>query len=161
MKLSEVSLYICSIINLQREGVVMKLNLFLIILIILFSVSMNAVAQKSGEIVFSKALINPSGPDGLTTEFKSEDNIYSLAFFDKTINELSGSGSKKSVIMEIFIYELKQPLYDYQQPSEMQLETASLTVSGSALEKNYLILDIIPAADNMTAYVTQDLTYKK
>jgi hypothetical protein len=139
----------------------MKLNSFAIILIILFSVSMNAMAQESGKIVFSKSIINPSSPNALITEFKSGDNIYSVAFFDKSIKELSGSANKSKVIMETFIYELKQPLYDYQEPSEVQLETGSLTVSGAALENNYLTLDIIPAEDNMTAYGTSDLVYKK
>ncbi|MBD3225670.1 MAG: hypothetical protein GF313_13155 [Caldithrix sp.] len=139
----------------------MKRNILFISLVILFSVSMHAVAQKGGEIVFSKSLINPSSPNGLITEFQAGDNIYSVAYFDKTIKQLAGPRAKKSTIMEIFIYELKQPLYDYQQPSEKQLETSSLTVSGAALEKNYLSLDIIPEPNNMTAYVTSDLVYKK
>jgi hypothetical protein len=122
---------------------------------------MNAFAQKSGEIIFSKKLINPSGPAGLTAQFKSGDNIYSVAYFDKTIQELSGSGTKKNVNMEVFIYELKQPLYDYQQPSEMQLETSALMVSGAALQNKYLPLDIIPGTSDMTAYGNPDLVYKK
>jgi hypothetical protein len=63
--------------------------------------------------------------------------------------------------MEVFIYELKQPLYDYQQPSEMQLETSALVVSGDALKNNYLPLDIIPGTSDMTAYGSPDLVYKK
>jgi hypothetical protein len=122
---------------------------------------MNAFAQKGGEIIFSKKLINPSGPGGLTAQFQSGDNIYSVAFFDKTIQELIGSGTQSKVIMEVFIYELKQPLYDYQQPSEMQLETSSLVVSGAALQNKYLSLDIIPGASDMTAYGNPDLVYKK
>ncbi|MBE9511319.1 MAG: hypothetical protein IMY71_10595 [Bacteroidetes bacterium] len=124
-------------------------------------ISLNVFAQKSGEIIFSKKLINPSSPTGLTAQFQSGDNIYSVAFFDKSIQELSGSGTKKNVNMEIFIYELKQPLYDYQQPSEMQLETSALVVSGDALQNNYLPLDIIPGTSDMTAYGSPDLVYKK
>jgi len=139
----------------------MKPKLFSIFLVIVFSLSINTFAQKGGEIIFSKKLINPSSPSELATQFQSGDNIYSVAFFDKTIQELSGSGTKKKVNMEVFIYELKQPLYDYQQPSEMQMETSALTISGAALQNNYLPLDIIPGSNDMTAYGNPELVYKK
>jgi hypothetical protein len=139
----------------------MKATSITIFSLILCLLSMNAFAQKSGEIIFSKKVINPSDPGGLITQFQSGDNIYSVAFFDKAIQELSGSGTKSKVTMEVFIYELKQPLYDYQQPSEMQLVTSTLTVSGAALQNKYLPLDIIPGTSDMTAYGNPDLFYKK
>lgn len=139
----------------------MKTKLFLILLIIAGLISMNAVAQKSGEIVFSKKLINPSSPAGLTNQFQSGDRIYSVAFLEKSILEIIGKESAKNVSVEVFIYELKAPLYDYQQPSEMQLETSTLLVSGHALQKKTLPLDIIPGTDQLTAYGTKELVYKK
>ncbi len=139
----------------------MKAQSIKIFSLFLCLISLNAFAQKGGEMIFSNKSINPSNPGGQTTQFKSGDNIYSVAFFDKTIQELGGSGTKKNVIMEIFIYELKQPLYDYQEPSEMQLETASLTISGNALQNKYLPVDIIPGTGDMTAYGNPDLMYKK
>ena len=42
-------------------------------------VSLNAPAQKPGEIVFSKNLIDPSKPAALTTQFHTGDNIYAMA----------------------------------------------------------------------------------
>jgi len=139
----------------------MKLKLVLILSILICLISMNAFAQKGGEIVFSKKMINPASPADLTTQFQAGDNIYSVAYFEKSILEMARSSSVKHVDMEIFIYELKPPLYDYQQPSEMQLETSPLRVSGDALQKNYLPLDIIPGTNEMTAYGSQDLVYKK
>ena len=65
----------------------MKATSITILSLILCLISMNAFAQKGGEIIFSKKLINPSGPGGLTAEFQSGDNIYSVAFFDKAIQE--------------------------------------------------------------------------
>ena len=147
--------------NFTVKGTAMKLKLFSTFLIVVFSFSMTAFAQKSGEIIFSKNSINPTSPSGLATKFESGDNIYSVAFFDKTIQELSGSGTKQSAIMEVFVYELKQPLYDYQEPSEVQLETSTLKVSGAALQNNYLPLDIIPGTKNLTAYGNPELVYKK
>jgi hypothetical protein len=139
----------------------MKLRLVLIAAIFISLISMSLFAQKGGEIIFSKSMINPSAPADLTAQFQAGDPIYAVAFFDKNIIEMARSSSAKNMIMEIFVYELKAPLYDYQEPSEMQLETASLTISGDALQKNYLPVDIIPGSDEMTAYGSADLVYKK
>jgi len=139
----------------------MKLTSFLIVLAILVFISMNAFAQKSGEIVFSKKLIDALKPAELTSQFQSGDRIYSVAFLEKSILEMIGKESAKNVSVEVFIYELKAPLYDYQQPSEMQLETSTLWVSGDALGKKYLPLDIIPGTNELTAYGSSELVYKK
>ena len=139
----------------------MKINLVLILPIFICFVSMSLFAQKSGEIIFSKSMINPANPAGLSTQFQAGDRIYAVAFFDKNIIGMAGSSTAKTVDMEIFIYELQPPLYDYQQPSEVQLETGALKVSGEALQKNYLPVDIIPGNDEMTAYGSADLVYKK
>ncbi len=139
----------------------MKHKSISIISIILCLCFVNALAQEDGEIIFSKKLINPSSPAELITQFQSGDNIYSVAFFGKSILEMIGKESAKKVSVEVFIYELKPPLYDYQQPSEIQLETSTLWVSGDALKKNYLPLDIIPEMDKMTAYGSKDLVYEK
>lgn len=134
-----------------------------IVLLMLFSCLFPMVisAQTSGEIIFSKTMIHPETPAGLTHEFQTGDTIYAGAFFDKTILDLSGSQSKQKVEVEVFLYELKAPLYDYQQPSEEQLETSALWISGETLQKKYLPLDIIPSPGEMTAYGNPDLEYKK
>lgn len=139
----------------------MKLESIFILLTFTFLLTINTFAQKGGEIVFSKKLVNASNPTELTNEFLSGDHIYAVAFLDKSILEICGKQSAENVPVEIFIYELKAPLYDYQQPSEMQLETGGLKVSGDALRKNYLPLDIIPGTNKLTAYGSNEFVYKK
>jgi hypothetical protein len=139
----------------------MNFKSFSILTFAVFLICATLFAQKSGEIVFSKKMINPESPSGLTNEFQPGDNIYSTAFFDKSILDLCSSGNAKKVDLEVFLYELKPPLYDYQQPSEVQMETSTLKISGEALQRKFLPVDIVPSADEMTAYGNDDLTYKK
>lgn len=140
----------------------MKRSFFFTVLIIFLCLfATDVFSQNSREVVFSKTVISPSSPAGLSTEFAAGDPVYAVAFFDQTILELGGSPTAKNVSFEIFIYELKPPLYHYQQPSEVQLETSVLTVSGDALQKKYLFLDIVPDVKNMTAYGNPALVYEK
>lgn len=134
---------------------------FTVLIIFLCLFSTDVFSQNPREIVFSKTAINPSSPAGLSTEFGAGDPVYAVAFFDQNLLELGGRSTAKKVNLEIFIYELKPPLYDYQQPSEEQLETSELTVSGAALQKKYLSLDIVPEIKNMTAYGNAELVYEK
>jgi hypothetical protein len=138
------------------QRVLLHASLFIVLSIL----SMNALAQKPGEIIFSKTLIDPSKPASLTTQFKSGENIYAVAFLEKSISAIIGSGDKK-VDVEVFLYELKPAAYSYQQPSEMQLESNTMSVSGDALQKTYMPLDIVPGTTAMTAYGSKDLVYKK
>ncbi len=122
---------------------------------------LNASAQTPGEIVFSPQAIDPANPVGLTGEFTAGDNIHAVAYFDKTLLGLTGKDTASKVTVEIFLYELKAPLYDYQQPSEAQLEFGSLAITGDALQKNFLLVDIVPGTGAMTAYGQADFAYKK
>ncbi|HNR69703.1 MAG TPA: hypothetical protein PKN24_16780 [bacterium] len=139
----------------------MRHTSFPVFLMVLALVSMNLFAQKSGEIVFAKKMIDVNNPAGLTDQFKAGDRIYAVAFLEKSLLEMSGKQSAKSVSVEVFLYELQAPLYDYQQPSEVQLETGALTVSGNALQKKVLPLDIVPGTNDLTAYGNDELAYKK
>ncbi len=125
-----------------------------------FFLTLNALAQKPGEIVFSRTLIDPSKPGSLTTQFQAGDNIYAMAYLDKSILGIIGSEQKK-VDVEVFLYELQPPLYSYQQASESQLVSNSLQVLGSALQKPYLPLDLVPGTNALTAYGGQELVYRK
>jgi len=124
--------------------------LFASLCLVLCILSMNILSQKPGEIVCSKTLIDASNPVSLTTQFQSGDNVYAVAFLEKSIVDFIGSENKK-VDVEVFLYELKPPLYSYQQPSEIQLESNTLQVSGDALRKKNLPLDIVPGTNAMTA----------
>ena len=139
----------------------MKHRWFFILPMVLVFLSTHAYAKESGEIVFSQQLINPADPVELAGDFQAGDRIYAVAFLEKSMLETIGKQSAKEVAVEVFLYEIKPPLYDYQQPSEMQLETGTLLVSGSALEQSYLPLDICPGTNQLTAYGNPNFTYEK
>lgn len=133
-----------------------------ILLVALFlSSQQNIIAQDIGEINFSKQMIDPSSPANLETKFEAGDHIYAFASFPKTIIDLLKSKTVKKAEVEIILYELKPPLYDYQQPSEMQLEFSSMWVSGSLLNHNRLPVDIVPTPEKTTAYGGKEIEYKK
>jgi len=94
-----------------------------------------ALAQNSGGIVFATTAIDPASPTGLTDQFEAGDNIHAVAFLDKNLLGIVGKDSATKVGVEIFLYELKPPLYDYQQPSEVQLVTSTLTITGGYIER--------------------------
>lgn len=119
----------------------------------------NIFSQNAGEIIFSSKLIDPQNPTNLISSFNAGDNIYSVAFLPKTVTALRNQNSKY-VDVEVFIYELKPPLYDYQQPYEEQIDFSNLKVSGDALSNKYVLLDIVPATESITAY-TENLAYEK
>jgi hypothetical protein len=104
-------------------------------------------------------MINPQNPAALAVQFQSGDTVYAVAFLEKSILDIVGS--MKKVDVEVFLYELKPPQYSYQKPSEMQLDSNTLQVSGAALQRKYLPLDIVPRTDAMTAYGGQELVYQK
>jgi hypothetical protein len=120
-----------------------------------------ALAQEPGTIVFSNRMIDPAAPGGLTDHFEAGDAIYAVAYLDKVLPAYTNRKTASKVDAEVYLYELKPPLYDYQEPSEVQLEFASVQVSGGALQQKFLCADIVPDPAAMTAYVNPDLAYKK
>jgi hypothetical protein len=122
---------------------------------------LNASAQTAGEIVFSTQAIDPANPVGLTDQFAAGQNIHSVAYFEKSLLGLIGKDTATKATVEIFLYELQAPLYDYQEPSEVQLETSTLVISGDSLQNDFLPVDIVPGTEAMTAYGHPDFTYKK
>ncbi len=140
----------------------MKIKCLLFLVSLLFlPLIFNTYAQKAGEIIFSKKLIDPSSPSNLTSQFQAGDHIYAVAYLPKTIIEMSRYEDVKKMDAEIFLYELKPPLYDYQQPQELQMEFSTLHISGSALDNKYLIVDIAPNKEAITAYGNKELVYDK
>jgi len=138
----------------------MKTKEFFVLFFFFISlISSNLYPQNSGEIIFSNKLIDPIKPENLSSSFNAGDNIYSVAYLPKTVTALRNQNSKY-VDVEVFIYELKPPLYDYQQPFEEQIDFSNLKVSGDALSNKYVLLDIVPATESITAY-TENLAYEK
>ena len=119
-------------------------------------------SQKAGEIVFSSVSISPATPENLKTVFNAGENIYAVAFLPQTVKELypnASSGEKLQV--EIFIYERKPPMYEYQQPMDMQLTFANMWVTGSIKTNNHLVIDLVPDPAVTSAYGNNEIIYNK
>jgi hypothetical protein len=141
-------------INLQN----MKLFILLITIIVL---STTVKAQAPGNIQFSKTGVTLNKIEAPVNQFSAGDPIYCIAYLPASIQKLYNAKPESKVEVEIFIYTIKPPLYDYQQPQEEQLVTASMWVSGTSLQNNYLIIDIVPEPDKTTAYGNPEISYKK
>ncbi len=118
-------------------------------------------AQKAGDVVFSTNMINVSAPANLTKAFKAGDPIYAAAFVRSNFTKLTNSPTAKKINIEVFVYAVRKPKYDYQQPQEEQLVFGALGLSGGAMQQEHLMVDIVPVPGKMTAYGNADITYKK
>ena len=130
-------------------------------LLMLIIMSMDALSQNQGEIIFSKKMAESNKVSSPEKSFKAGDAIYSVAYLPKTVQGLFNAKPESKVEVEVHIYKVVPPLYDYQQPSEEQLVFATMWVSGKALQNNYLVVDIIPEPDKTTAYGSSEITYKE
>jgi hypothetical protein len=119
------------------------------------------VSQNQGEIIFSKTMAEFNKISSPVKIFKAGDAIYSVAYLPKTVQELFNAKPESKVQVEVYIYKVVPPLYDYQQPGEEQLVFANMWVSGKALQNNYLVIDIVPEPDKTTAYGSAEITYKE
>jgi hypothetical protein len=120
-----------------------------------------AEAQKPGEIVFAKNMINPASPAGLTTEFKAGDPIYAVAYVPSSFAKLAKAPDAKKLDIEVFLFNIQKPKYDYQEPQEMQLSFSNVKISGNAIQQTYLPVDIVPVPGKMTAYGSAEISYAK
>jgi len=119
-------------------------------------------AQNAGEIIFSSSPINPNQPNDLKTEYQAGDKIYAIAYLPKLVKDIySNTQPNTKLLVEVFVYEIKPPLYHYQQPFEEQLTFVSMMVTGSVLNNKYLVIDIVPDAGKTNAYGTSDINYKE
>lgn len=118
-------------------------------------------AQNNGEIIFSKTVINPLQPGATINEFQSGDAIYAVGYLPQSIQELYNAQPSAKLDVEVFIYEIKPPLYDYQQPSEEQLTFVNMRVSGDLLKSKQLVIEIAPEPSQSAAYNTIGITFKE
>ncbi|HOW26776.1 MAG TPA: hypothetical protein PK711_14045 [Bacteroidales bacterium] len=124
------------------------------------TVTLNAQPQEKKDIIFSKMPIDPLQPGVSVTSFMAGDLIYTVAYLDKTVQEIYDVQSTAKVMVDVFLYEIQPPLYDYQQPQEMQLSYSSYWLSGSALQNKYLVIDIAPLPDQTSAYGNPEIFYQ-
>lgn len=120
-----------------------------------------SAAQNPGEIIFSKTSIDPMQPGISVDNFEAGDAIYAVAFLPQTVQELYNAQPNAKLDVEVFIYEIKPPLYDYQQPSEEQLTFANMRVSGEILKNKYLVIEIAPEPSQTKAYSTPGIVFKE
>jgi len=119
-------------------------------------------AQTAGEIVFSNVPISSESPSNLKTSFYAGETIYAVAFLTDAVKNLYQNQSPNGELqVEVFIYEIKPPLYSYQQPREEQLTFANMWVKGTVKDNKYLIIDITPDPTKTTAYGGKEIKYKK
>lgn len=135
-------------------------NLFLLIALVL-KCSIFLAAQNAGEIIFSKTVINPLRAGISITDFQAGDAIYAVGYMPQTIQELYNAQPNSKLDVEVFIYEIKPPLYDYQQPSEEQLTFANMSVSGEIIKQKFLVIEIAPDPAQSTAYSLAGITFKE
>ncbi|HPJ78701.1 MAG TPA: hypothetical protein P5086_00360 [Prolixibacteraceae bacterium] len=144
----------------------MKTNRLIIILLSLICWVRVAPAQslstEPGNVVFSSSLIDPASPAGLTTTFHAGDYLYAVAYLPQTLKEIYVNASpNEKLLVEIFIYEIKPPLYDYQQPREEQLTFANMYISGDLKQKNHVVMEMVPDPAVTQVYNTPGLTWNK
>jgi len=125
-----------------------KFLIFLCILIVTSAI--NLQAQSTGKIVFSKSPIDPAKPANLTGSFKSGDTIYGLASLPDTFKGLAGNPSMKKGTVEIVVdVEDNDTIY------------TNGTAGEAALGRKHFAFDILPDPQKMSAYVKDDVIYKK
>lgn len=108
-------------------------------------------AAVSAKILFSTAPIDPAKPENLTTTFKTGDHIYGLVQVDKTWRELLGKGDKKASKIEVpFDMAVDGEQVDFQYIHIKKPE---------AMDTKFLVFDIAPEPDKMTAYRNPDFFY--
>jgi hypothetical protein len=122
----------------------------------------NVICNHEREIIFSSSPISTTNPENLKNEFHSGDKIYAVACLSHTVRDLyPGTSPSEKLQVEIHIYEITPPLYEYQSPMETQIAYAGMAVSGSIKESKLLVIDLVPDPMNTTAYGNSEIMYNK
>lgn len=140
----------------------MKSNAINLILILILLISMETIsAQNPGEIFFSSSMLNAASPANIKNQFNAGDHIYAVVYLPDVLKNLYQNQSPNGPLqVEIFIYEVKKPMYEYQQPMDMQLTFANMWVNGSVKDQHHLLVDVVPEPSKTTSYGGKEITYK-
>lgn len=104
-----------------------------------------ADAPGSGaRILFSAAPIDPAKPENLATSFKAGSHIYALVQVEKTWRELLAKGNKSA-------NEVQVPIDMLIDGKDVDFQYITIK-KPAALDTKFLVLDIAPEPDKMTAY---------
>jgi hypothetical protein len=113
-------------------------------------------------IIFSKTPFDPIQPGESINKFNVGEPIYAFVQLPKKLSAIFNIEEGNKADVEIFIYEVKPPLYSYlKEPQEEQLAYSTLRISGSSLENDYIIIDIVPQPNQTNAYGNPDFKYKE
>lgn len=117
--------------------------------------------QQAGEIIFSNSPVNAEKPGSTKTEFTAGENIYAVAYLPDMLKNLyQNQTANAELLVEVFIYEVVKPMYDYQSPMDNQLTFAEMYVKGKIKDQKFLIVDLLPVATNTSAYGNENIKYK-
>ncbi len=102
----------------------------------------------AGGIIFSKSPLNPAQPANLTAQFQAGDSIYGLIRAGKSWRELYGATDKKELAIMVVMAIGENKTLQY------------VTLKKAAqMDSSYLVLDIAPAPELMTAYKDPDIQF--
>ncbi len=105
--------------------------------------------SSAGKILFSNKPINPKNPADLTTTFKAGDSIYGLIRVSKPWREIcraESSNERQFMVRLIINGQIKTGQY--------------ITLTKPELfDQDFLVLDVAPAVDKMTAYANPDIRW--
>ncbi len=122
----------------------------------------NVSSQNAGEVIFSASPISVQQPENLKNEFASGDKIYAIAYLPQTVKELYPNAlPNEKLQVEIYIYEITPPLYEYQSPMETQLAYAAMRIDGSLKNSSQLEIDLVPDPSETSAYGNPEIIYNK
>jgi len=106
-----------------------------------------AARANMGEIIFSRDPINPDNPSNLTTEFNAGDRIYGLIRTTKPWSAIYGNKDGVDVMVNVELDGEKA------HAQFVKLKSPGL------LAQQYLIFEVAPDPDKMTAYADPDREY--
>jgi len=122
----------------------------------------NVSSQNAREIIFSASPISAQQPGNLKNEFASGDKIYAVAFLPQPAKELYPNAlPNEKLQIEIYLYEITPPLYDYQSPMENQLAYAAMRIDGRLKNSSQLEIDLVPDPLKTSAYGNLEIIYNK
>lgn len=114
-------------------------------------------------IIFSSTAIDPDNTGASSVRFNSGDNVYALAVLPQSVRKYFSDVKPDSKLdVEIFLYSVKISPYEWiKDPVQEQLAYSGMKISGSLIDKNYLLIDLLPDPGNTNAYGNDEIFYKK
>jgi outer membrane murein-binding lipoprotein Lpp len=107
-----------------------------------------ASAPAGAAILFSKSPIDPNNPTNLTKSFQAGDSIYGLIRVAKPWREIYNAKNKSEVAIMVVMKVGSSETLQYVTLKKPEF-----------IDSNYLVLDIAPEPEKMTAYKNPDIVF--